>query len=442
MNRRVLITYDHKDFDKGDEFCRFLEGKDPAWKVVDRHHSHAGHVRNVGLRWETSDGEIERTTATVVLIGAHTKDNGSVINEISDSLSKKRPNGILGIKLHRSAEVPALLKDCGAEVLEWDDRKIVPALERAVRQSGRVVSVARYSGRSRDGCSRGPAVRLASREGSTSNGTSATQSGVGASATQSGAGASATQSGAGASATQSGAGASATQSGAGASATQSGVGASATQSGAGASATQSGAGASATQSGAGASATQSGAGASATQSGAEASEAVVEAVRELAEEGWLDGAARDLADALGNDIWVSFGDHPNCLTCDLLAAVAQALLSAEDFVGKTAGSIVADALSRAGRSRLECEVARRITERMVSKVPLPLPGALKLVARRLQALGILICLFCGRLERCQCLIDIENEIKDSVLKKAEEKLEVALLKEIIRRILKLEEVEK
>jgi hypothetical protein len=397
MNRRVLITYDHKDFDKGDEFCRFLEGKDPAWKVVDRHHSHAGHVRNVGLRWETSDGEIERTTATVVLIGAHTKDNGSVINEISDSLSKKRPNGILGIKLHRSAEVPALLKDCGAEVLEWDDRKIVPALERAVRQSGRVVSVARYSGRSRDGCSRGPAVRLASREGSTSNGTSATQSGVGASATQSGAGASATQSGAGASATQSGAGASATQ---------------------------------------------SGAGASATQSGAEASEAVVEAVRELAEEGWLDGAARDLADALGNDIWVSFGDHPNCLTCDLLAAVAQALLSAEDFVGKTAGSIVADALSRAGRSRLECEVARRITERMVSKVPLPLPGALKLVARRLQALGILICLFCGRLERCQCLIDIENEIKDSVLKKAEEKLEVALLKEIIRRILKLEEVEK
>jgi hypothetical protein len=406
MNRRVLITYDHKDFDKGDEFCRFLEGKDPAWKVVDRHHSHAGHVRNVGLRWETSDGEIERTTATVVLIGAHTKDNGSVINEISDSLSKKRPNGILGIKLHRSAEVPALLKDCGAEVLEWDDRKIVPALERAVRQSGRVVSVARYSGRSRDGCSRGPAVRLASREGSTSNGTSATQSGVGASATQSGAGASATQSGAGASATQSGAGASATQSGAGASATQ------------------------------------SGAGASATQSGAEASEAVVEAVRELAEEGWLDGAARDLADALGNDIWVSFGDHPNCLTCDLLAAVAQALLSAEDFVGKTAGSIVADALSRAGRSRLECEVARRITERMVSKVPLPLPGALKLVARRLQALGILICLFCGRLERCQCLIDIENEIKDSVLKKAEEKLEVALLKEIIRRILKLEEVEK
>jgi hypothetical protein len=379
MNRRVLITYDHKDFDKGDEFCRFLEGKDPAWKVVDRHHSHAGHVRNVGLRWETSDGEIERTTATVVLIGAHTKDNGSVINEISDSLSKKRPNGILGIKLHRSAEVPALLKDCGAEVLEWDDRKIVPALERAVRQSGRVVSVARYSGRSRDGCSRGPAVRLASREGSTSNGTSATQSGVGASATQSGAGASATQ---------------------------------------------------------------SGAGASATQSGAEASEAVVEAVRELAEEGWLDGAARDLADALGNDIWVSFGDHPNCLTCDLLAAVAQALLSAEDFVGKTAGSIVADALSRAGRSRLECEVARRITERMVSKVPLPLPGALKLVARRLQALGILICLFCGRLERCQCLIDIENEIKDSVLKKAEEKLEVALLKEIIRRILKLEEVEK
>jgi hypothetical protein len=397
MNRRVLITYDHKDFDKGDEFCRFLEGKDPAWKVVDRHHSHAGHVRNVGLRWETSDGEIERTTATVVLIGAHTKDNGSVINEISDSLSKKRPNGILGIKLHRSAEVPALLKDCGAEVLEWDDRKIVPALERAVRQSGRVVSVARYSGRSRDGCSRGPAVRLASREGSTSNGTSATQSGAGASATQSGAGASATQSGAGASATQSGAGASATQ---------------------------------------------SGAGASATQSGAEASEAVVEAVRELAEEGWLDGAARDLADALCNDIWVSFGDHPNCLTCDLLAAVAQALLSAEDFVGKTAGSIVADALSRAGRSRLECEVARRITERMVSKVPLPLPGALKLVARRLQALGILICLFCGRLERCQCLIDIENEIKDSVLKKAEEKLEVALLKEIIRRILKLEEVEK
>src|SRR5207244_2588699 len=86
---------------QGDQFCRFLEGKDPAWKVVDRHHSHAGHVRNVGLRSETINGEIERTTATVVLIGAHTKDNGSVINEISNSLRKKRPNGILGIKLHR-----------------------------------------------------------------------------------------------------------------------------------------------------------------------------------------------------------------------------------------------------------------------------------------------------------------------------------------------------
>ena len=99
MSRRVFITCDQGDVDKADDFCRFIVDKDPVWKVTDRSHSHAGYIKKVGLGSESAYAEILGTSLTVVLIGGQTKDSSLVVKEISESLCKKKPNGILGIRL-------------------------------------------------------------------------------------------------------------------------------------------------------------------------------------------------------------------------------------------------------------------------------------------------------------------------------------------------------
>jgi hypothetical protein len=83
--------------------------------------------------------QIANTSVTVVLLGKDTCDSEWVENEITWSLRKETPNGILGIKLRADAVVPKVLHECGAEILNWRPHEFAEAIERAARVAGRPV---------------------------------------------------------------------------------------------------------------------------------------------------------------------------------------------------------------------------------------------------------------------------------------------------------------
>jgi len=93
--------------------------------------------------------QIKGTSVTVVLIGKDTKESEYQPYEIERSLAKEAPNGILGIKLNKSVDLPKnsptgkLLHDAGAEIIDWEPNKFGEAIERAVLSTGRVSKIKR-----------------------------------------------------------------------------------------------------------------------------------------------------------------------------------------------------------------------------------------------------------------------------------------------------------
>jgi hypothetical protein len=93
--------------------------------------------------------QIKGTSVTVVLIGKDTKKSKYQPFEIEQSLKKDKPNGILGIKLDKSVDLPKnspigqLLHDAGAEVIEWKPSKFGNAIERAAIAARRAEKIKR-----------------------------------------------------------------------------------------------------------------------------------------------------------------------------------------------------------------------------------------------------------------------------------------------------------
>ena len=76
-----------------------------------------------------------------MLIGKDTKKSEYQPFEIEQSLAKDKPNGILGIKLDKSVNLPKdsavgkMLHDAGTEIIEWEPQKFGDAIERAASAS-------------------------------------------------------------------------------------------------------------------------------------------------------------------------------------------------------------------------------------------------------------------------------------------------------------------
>jgi len=93
--------------------------------------------------------QIKGTSVTVVLTGKDTKKSKYQPFEIEQSLKKDKPNGILGIKLDKSVDLPKnspvgqFLHDAGAEVIEWKPSKFADAIERAALSAGRAEKIKR-----------------------------------------------------------------------------------------------------------------------------------------------------------------------------------------------------------------------------------------------------------------------------------------------------------
>lgn len=151
MARRIFISCHYKDRQKAKGFNLLRWNKNVDFDFVGRHLLDPVDSTNRGYIQRKIKEQLKGTSATVVLIGKETADRQWVEDEIRWSLEKG--NGILGIKLEPDVDIPPLLTECGAEVIEWNTHSFAEAIERACEGTRRTEEVRRGSG-SDESCAR------------------------------------------------------------------------------------------------------------------------------------------------------------------------------------------------------------------------------------------------------------------------------------------------
>ena len=142
MARRIFISYQHINQMKAKGFNLLRWNKNVPVEFVGRHLLDPVDSSNEAYISRRIREQIRGTSVTVVLIGEETHNSDWVEREVRWSLEKDRPNGILGVRLHDGVEIPDSLKDCGAEIIDWDSDEFGPAIERAARAAKRAKVVA------------------------------------------------------------------------------------------------------------------------------------------------------------------------------------------------------------------------------------------------------------------------------------------------------------
>jgi hypothetical protein len=149
VTRHIFISYQHKDRMRAKGFNLLPWAKNVDVDFVGRHL--LDPVKSTDEQYIKSEirKQIKGTSVTVVLIGKDTKESEYQPYEIEQSLAKESPNGILGIKLNKSVDLPKnsptgqLLHDAGAEIINWDPSKFADAIERAALSAGRALKIKR-----------------------------------------------------------------------------------------------------------------------------------------------------------------------------------------------------------------------------------------------------------------------------------------------------------
>ena len=147
--RNIFISYQHKDQMKAKGFNLLSWAKNVDVDFVGRHLLDPVESKNKQYIDTKIREQIKGSSVTVVLIGKDTKKSKYQPFEIEQSLAKDSPNGILGIKLDKSVKLPKdsavgqLLRDAGAEVIDWDSKKFADAIERAALSTGRASKIKR-----------------------------------------------------------------------------------------------------------------------------------------------------------------------------------------------------------------------------------------------------------------------------------------------------------
>ena len=142
MARRIFISYQHDDLMKAKGFNLLRWNKYVDVDFVGRHLLSPVDSTNEAYIGQKIREQINGTSVTVVLIGDNTKDSEWVEKEVSWSLEKDRPNGIVGIRLKDGVQIPDKLRECGAEIIDWEPNEFEAAFDRAAAASGRALVVA------------------------------------------------------------------------------------------------------------------------------------------------------------------------------------------------------------------------------------------------------------------------------------------------------------
>jgi len=147
--RKIFISYQHKDQMKAKGFNLLSWAKNVDVDFLGRHLLDPVKSKDEKYIKSEINKQIKGTSVTVVLIGKDTKKSEYQPYEIERSLAKKTPNGILGIKLNTSVDLPKnsptgkLLHDAGAEIIDWEPKKFGEAIDRATDASARAAKIKR-----------------------------------------------------------------------------------------------------------------------------------------------------------------------------------------------------------------------------------------------------------------------------------------------------------
>lgn len=149
VKRHIFISYQHKDQMKAKGFRLLPWAKNVDVDFVGRHLLDPVDSKNESYIKAKIKEQIKGSSVTVVLIGKDTKKSEYQPFEIEQSLAKDKSNGILGIKLDKSVDLPKksdvgqLLHDAGAEIIEWEPSKFGDAIERAAVAARRAAGIKR-----------------------------------------------------------------------------------------------------------------------------------------------------------------------------------------------------------------------------------------------------------------------------------------------------------
>lgn len=160
MVRRVFISHQHADQMPAKGFN--LQGKNPKidFDFIGRHLLDPVNSENEAYIKRKIREQISGTSVTIVIIGKETVYSEWVAWEISESLNKNNPNGIVGVLLKdatpppRDSPVGKALYEAGAEIVEWKQDKVEAAIERAAKAAGRVQQIKKYNNMGGSGCNR------------------------------------------------------------------------------------------------------------------------------------------------------------------------------------------------------------------------------------------------------------------------------------------------
>ena len=137
MARRIFISCQYEDQMKAKGFNLLRWNKNVPVEFVGRHLLDPVDSNNWDYISRKIREQMTGTSVTVVLIGDTTWKSEAVAYEVERSLRKGTPNGILGIRLHDGVKIPGSLRDCGAEIIDWEPDEFEAAMDRAALAAGR-----------------------------------------------------------------------------------------------------------------------------------------------------------------------------------------------------------------------------------------------------------------------------------------------------------------
>lgn len=140
MTRRVFISYQHRDQLKAKGFNLMRYNQNLNLNFFGRHMLDPVKSADPDYISRKIRAQIKNSSVTVVLIGRDTAESVWVDREISWSVEKTPPSGLLGIRLSPEATVPDQLTERGVEILDWnkpdDIHEFEGAIERAAKMAG------------------------------------------------------------------------------------------------------------------------------------------------------------------------------------------------------------------------------------------------------------------------------------------------------------------
>jgi hypothetical protein len=136
MTRNVFLSFVEEDLDLVNLFRGQAKNENNDLEFSDYSVKEPFDSENADYIRQQIRNLIKKVSVTLCLIGETTYKSRWVNWEIRTS--SELGKGLVGVKLHSSFKdiIPQALKDNGAEIVDWDIKEIVQAIERAAKKAG------------------------------------------------------------------------------------------------------------------------------------------------------------------------------------------------------------------------------------------------------------------------------------------------------------------